>query len=198
MCSWSPHAPASPYQPEPHNPTRPLLFHPHSSLLPHAGRTRGITEDLNNLTVQDLGLGSDIACFCFECSCDSVYRVQGYVICFAIHRNARLAMWLRCPSFFQMVWHEYHFTGFEYFLAFLSEYSNTACYKRTTVVLHISKKMQGMFMFVLDASYRILCIKHMAHINNVDQIVLTHISISSQVRHELKNDWSQRRTICKL
>lgn len=64
VCSWSPHAPASPHPPDPHNPTHPLLLHPRSSLLTHADRMRGITEVLNNLTVQVLGPGSDIACFC--------------------------------------------------------------------------------------------------------------------------------------
>lgn len=64
MCSWSPHAPASSHSPDPPNPTHPLLLHPHSSLLTHAERMRGITEDLNNLTVQVLSPSSDIACFC--------------------------------------------------------------------------------------------------------------------------------------
>lgn len=54
----------SPHPPDPHNPTHPLLLHPHSSLLTHADRIRGITEDLNNLTVQVLSPGSDTACFC--------------------------------------------------------------------------------------------------------------------------------------
>lgn len=62
--AWSPHAPASSHPPDPHNPTHPLLVHPRSSLLTHADRMRGITAHLNNLTVQALGPGSDIACFC--------------------------------------------------------------------------------------------------------------------------------------
>ncbi len=61
---WSPHAAASPHPPGPHNSTRPLLVHPHSSLLTHADRMKGITVDLNNLTVQVLSRGSDRACFC--------------------------------------------------------------------------------------------------------------------------------------
>lgn len=55
---------ASSHPPDPHNPTHPLLVHPRSSLLTHADRMRGITAHLNNLTVQALGPGSDIACFC--------------------------------------------------------------------------------------------------------------------------------------
>lgn len=66
MYSWSPHAPPSPHPADPHNPTRPLLLHPQSSLLTHADRMKGFTEDLNNLTVQVLSPGSDIACFCLR------------------------------------------------------------------------------------------------------------------------------------
>ncbi len=92
MCSWSPHAPASLHPPDPHNPNHPLLLHPHSSLLTHADRMRGITEDLNNLTVQVLGprLWYCMLLFVcpYECGFDSVYRVPGYFICFVIHGDA--------------------------------------------------------------------------------------------------------------
>lgn len=50
---------------------------------------RGITEDLNNLTVQVLGPSSDVCMLLFvclhECGFDSVYRVPLYFICFVIH-----------------------------------------------------------------------------------------------------------------